>query len=352
MGPQAHYELRLPLYEMPHVANAAQSLFAHIVFSSGGRPAQLSRSRAARMPRMVPMCVRRITNSPRRSIRLDVECTFHAVTVPNHVHLLRVENGGKRDQALFDISFPPQRCASGRPRLLETAIAQAGGGALRACGGAAQILFLASLVLAARSRRELILLTVMFLAGQTAAALIVPLTAWQPPARFVEAAAGLTIAYLAVEILALPKAGMRWLIVAVLGAFHGLYFELFSAYHRLPGCLRVDRRGVRGDRANRRLRSDLLVSGKAFGGIEARSRVRFRLIGYRHGLVLPAFAKLRREANSGKPETAPEWSQCSAVESIAGEAGGAWVLRGTRMPVSAIFENPEAGADARSGATI
>jgi len=25
----------------------------------------------------------------------------------------------------------------------------------------------------------------------------------------------------------LPKAGMRWLIVAVLGAFHGLYFELF-----------------------------------------------------------------------------------------------------------------------------
>jgi uncharacterized protein (DUF433 family) len=40
------------------------------------------------------------------------------------------------------------------------------------------------------------------------------------------------------------------------------------------------------------------------------------------------------------------------VESIAGEAGGAWVLRGTRMPVSAIFENPEAGADARSGATI
>jgi hypothetical protein len=30
-----------------------------------------------------------------------------------------------------------------------------------------------------------------------------------------------------VEILVLPKAGMRWLIVAVLGAFHGLYFELF-----------------------------------------------------------------------------------------------------------------------------
>jgi uncharacterized protein (DUF433 family) len=39
-----------------------------------------------------------------------------------------------------------------------------------------------------------------------------------------------------------------------------------------------------------------------------------------------------------------DWSQCSAVESIPGKLSGAWVLRGTRMPVSAIFENLEAGA--------
>jgi uncharacterized protein (DUF433 family) len=39
-----------------------------------------------------------------------------------------------------------------------------------------------------------------------------------------------------------------------------------------------------------------------------------------------------------------DWSQCSAVESVPGKVSGAWVLKGTRMPVSAIFENPEAGA--------
>lgn len=39
------------------------------------------------------------------------------------------------------------------------------------------------------------------------------------------------------------------------------------------------------------------------------------------------------------------WSQCPAVESIPGKVSGAWVLRGTRMPVSAIFENIEAGAN-------
>jgi len=223
----AHYQLRLPLYEVPHVANPAQALLEHIVFSSGGRPAQLLDS-ACREDAAEGSYVCTADYEFAAPVdTLDVACIFHAVTVPNHVHLLRVENGGKRDQALFDISFPRATLRFRPPTALETAMTQAGGGAVRSLGGAAQILFLASLVVAARSRRELILLTVMFLAGQVVAALIVPRTAWQPPARFVEAAAGLTVAYLAVEILALPKAGMRWLIVAVLGAFHGLYFALF-----------------------------------------------------------------------------------------------------------------------------
>jgi uncharacterized protein (DUF433 family) len=39
-----------------------------------------------------------------------------------------------------------------------------------------------------------------------------------------------------------------------------------------------------------------------------------------------------------------DWSKCPAVESVAGRLSGAWVFRDTRMPVSAVFENPEAGA--------
>lgn len=39
-----------------------------------------------------------------------------------------------------------------------------------------------------------------------------------------------------------------------------------------------------------------------------------------------------------------DWSQCDAVESIPGKVSGAWVFRGTRMPVSLVFENLEAGA--------
>ncbi len=39
-----------------------------------------------------------------------------------------------------------------------------------------------------------------------------------------------------------------------------------------------------------------------------------------------------------------DWSQCPAVESVPGKVSGAWVLRGTRMPVATVFENLEAGA--------
>ena len=39
-----------------------------------------------------------------------------------------------------------------------------------------------------------------------------------------------------------------------------------------------------------------------------------------------------------------DWSQCPEVESVPGKVSGAWVFRGTRMPVATIFENLEAGA--------
>jgi uncharacterized protein (DUF433 family) len=39
-----------------------------------------------------------------------------------------------------------------------------------------------------------------------------------------------------------------------------------------------------------------------------------------------------------------DWSRCPAVESVPGKVSGAWVFRDTRMPVSIVFENLEAGA--------
>ncbi len=36
-----------------------------------------------------------------------------------------------------------------------------------------------------------------------------------------------------------------------------------------------------------------------------------------------------------------DWSGCAAVESIPGKVGGAWVFRGTRLPVATVIENLE-----------
>lgn len=38
-----------------------------------------------------------------------------------------------------------------------------------------------------------------------------------------------------------------------------------------------------------------------------------------------------------------DWSKCPAVESVPGKVSGAWVFKGTRMPVAAVFENLEDG---------
>ena len=38
-----------------------------------------------------------------------------------------------------------------------------------------------------------------------------------------------------------------------------------------------------------------------------------------------------------------DWSQCPAVESVPGKVSGAWMFKGTRMPVQTVFENLEAG---------
>jgi uncharacterized protein (DUF433 family) len=39
-----------------------------------------------------------------------------------------------------------------------------------------------------------------------------------------------------------------------------------------------------------------------------------------------------------------DWTQCLAVERHPGKVGGAWLFKGTRVPVKALFENLEGGA--------
>jgi hypothetical protein len=228
-GDHLDYVLTIPSYEAAHTPDPGRTLLDHIHFSSRGETGRLLQKACHDdAARGMFVCAAEYAFSRPVEI-LDVDCTLYQVTVPNHVHLLRADNAGKHDQAIFDYSFTQTKLRFRPPTVFEVAVQEGFEGMLRAVAGPVQLLFLAALVLAARGRRELLRLTLMFLAGEIAAALLAGRFYWQPPVRFVEAAMALSIAYLAVEILFLPQAGGRWLIAGVLGGFHGLSLYLVLA---------------------------------------------------------------------------------------------------------------------------
>jgi len=62
------------------------------------------------------------------------------------------------------------------------------------------------------------------------------------------------------------------------------------------------------------------------------------------GVLLAYCQRVYDDPRESFPMPGLDWSQCPAVESVPGRVSGAWVFRGTRMPVATVFENLEAGA--------
>jgi hypothetical protein len=231
-GGRASYELRMPMYEVAHVHEPEHTLLDHVRFKSGGVWAKPSRQ-ACRQEQDTYVCTAEYQfSSPVETVQ--VECTLASVTVPNHVHLLRAYRADKTDQAVFDLSYTQAELRFRPPTAFETATREISAGFMRAAGGLAPLLFLVGLVLAARNRPELVALTASFVAAEALACAMAPRITIPMSPRFIEAAAALTIAYLAFEIVLLPHSSHRWLVVAVLGLFHGAYFAAFlaeSGYH-------------------------------------------------------------------------------------------------------------------------
>ncbi len=235
-GDRARFELRMPVYETTHVNDNRQMLAAVRFFLRGQEAVRSNETCEERMADGLIVCTLDL-RFPREVDRVEVDCQLHTITVPNHVHLLRATRGSDKDQAAFDLSFTRAELRFVPPSSFELLVKHTAAGVMRAAGGAVQILFLFALALAARTRKEWAAIAAAFVAGQVLSALITPRTGWDPPPRFVESAMALTVAYLAVEVLALPDGRFRWLIAGALGVFHGWYFSLFlinSGYPAAP----------------------------------------------------------------------------------------------------------------------
>jgi hypothetical protein len=226
-GPTATYDLRIPMYEVPKVTDPQKTLLDRIRFGDGHR----TRASCQDVDGTY-VCHADYEFPGLHANALEVDCTFFEVTVPNHVHLLTATQGPNTDQLVFDRSFTEGEVRFHPPSRAEVIVRDTGKGATRALASAAGLLFLAALALAARSAREFITLAVVFLISEWLARPIGPRIPLAFTARFFEAALALTVAYLAVEILLLPEGRRRWLIVAVLGLFHGLSLAAFPPLYQ------------------------------------------------------------------------------------------------------------------------
>jgi hydrogenase/urease accessory protein HupE len=225
-GTHATYVLRMPLYEITHLEKPEPTLLKSFRLFAGGEEIPLKYGACRADGEGIYRCETSYV-FPEPPDEVTVECTFAAVTVPNHVHVLRAIRGDVTEQAVFDFSTSRATIRFTPPTWSELATSQMWAGVVRVLMGPFQVLFLVALVLAGRERRELVWLAVSFAAAEAFSAAMLAGISWGPPPRFVEAAAALTVAYLAVEILVLPDAGYRWMIAAGMGVFHGFYFGSF-----------------------------------------------------------------------------------------------------------------------------
>jgi hypothetical protein len=219
-GPLAEYELRIPMVEVAQMANP-ESILDHIHFDGGHR----TRAKCADEDGTF-VCHASYEFETLVPERLGVECTIFQVTVPNHVHWLNAVRGANSDQEVFDQAFPTSELKFRPPSRIETFSKQFGLGFVRAATRWAGLLFLLGLAIAGVGRSAFFLFA-SFLSGEICAILIGPRIPWPLAPRFLEAAIGLTLAYLAVEVLMAAEVKHLVWIVGVLGLVHGVSISGF-----------------------------------------------------------------------------------------------------------------------------
>ncbi|MCU1328007.1 MAG: hypothetical protein JWN34_3377 [Bryobacterales bacterium] len=224
-GRVLEYRLQMPAYETARIKDPARALFSHVRFTSGPETARRTAQECHNDDANL-ICTAQYEFSATPD-NLGVTCTFHEITVSNHIHMFRATRAGKTDQAILDANFPAATLAFRPPTAIEIARRDTTAGLLRVFSSAAQILLLFAIVIAARTRTELLISGAAFLAGEVSGTLAILRLNWQPNPRFAEAAAALALAYLALEILVFPKSQGRWLLALLFGAFQGMYFALF-----------------------------------------------------------------------------------------------------------------------------
>ncbi len=219
-GAVATYELRMPLYEVSQLSKPGDTLFDNIQFAGG----RLIEKQCSTSAEWLQCTGKYLFASDVKE--LGVTCRFASVTVPNHVHMFRaVKVGGESEQRFFDSTLVETNLTFRPPSTGEFFLRALVEGFRRGLSGITTALFLFAIAVVAQDRKQFLLLAGILAAVELVTASFAP-TQLSP--KFLEAAAALSTAYIAIEKILVPKAGQRWLVVAILGVFHGLFFRFFA----------------------------------------------------------------------------------------------------------------------------
>ncbi len=242
-GEFVRYELRMPLLETPQDEHRDRILLGAFQVRAGdvdGTVVETSCREDRAQGLYVCRAGYRFTEPPDS---VTVRCEFPSVIVPHHVHILRSGEGESARQTVFDITVREAEIRFVPPTPMEVAATAVGAGARRALTSPELLLFLLALCLAGRTRREFLACGGAFLVAQALLSVSGQIIGWNLSMDFLEAAAALTVAYLASEVLFLPEATRRWLVCGALGCIHGLFLGSYlgaAAMHPglfLPGAL-------------------------------------------------------------------------------------------------------------------
>lgn len=202
-GNQLSLQLRMPRYEAEHAS--AASLAAAIQFPNAKLLANSCNSTDSEFN-----CTLTFEFGSTPAERIEANVTLARVTVPNHVHIMRLARGSVTRQAVFDRTFEHESIdfhEIGKAELWWRSSRM----------GFTQLLYQPILLL-------LLLIVARpyaYLAGSAAAFLIILPDRFYAVPGFFELATAISLTYLAVEQLWFPGASAKWAVVAAIGALEG-----------------------------------------------------------------------------------------------------------------------------------
>ena len=224
-GLKGTYEFRMPAYEVAHLTDPVNTLLDQIHFSGAERVSgecELENTDTY-------LCRAEYAFQQPVPDALEATSTLYQVTVPNHVHLLYAIQGENSDQVVLDQESPTVEIRFHPPSLMETLQRDTAAGVGKLIGSVSGLLFIGVLALAGRTYKDVAILGALFLAAQWIALPIATRIPMNFSDTFLESAMALTVAYLAAEILLLPDATSRWMVVPFLGIVHGFAYASFPA---------------------------------------------------------------------------------------------------------------------------